>query len=225
MISCGIAMAVFDSRIIHRAIRKLRVRLRRPRPPSGPIDAGLEMRLDEQDIQQVDQEPTDAGSTASGVNPLQVPRPGESQQRASTFSSSASSSQIVKIPYSMLVGSIILGLFVIFFVAIMVLRAVLTTAPILFRFFANILLAGTIIFGIFSYSPTSTDNVIGGGWGSDRGPIVLISNRPVVIPLLSDYVVSTGFVSSRDFLIGLVLLSTIQPVIDQSGDYPSVSRS
>jgi hypothetical protein len=28
--------------------------------------------------------------------------------------------------------------------------------------------------------------------------------RPVVIPLLSDYVVSTGFVSSRDFLIGLV---------------------
>ena len=28
--------------------------------------------------------------------------------------------------------------------------------------------------------------------------------RPVVIPLLSDYVVQAGFVSSRDFLIGLV---------------------
>lgn len=28
--------------------------------------------------------------------------------------------------------------------------------------------------------------------------------RPIVIPLLADYVVAEGFVSSRDFLIGLV---------------------
>ncbi|KAI9888216.1 MAG: hypothetical protein M1814_000960 [Vezdaea aestivalis] len=72
--------------------------------------------------------------------------------------------------------SVIIGFFVVFIVVV-VLRSVLQFKPLLFSFFANMLLAGTIIFG--------------GG--------------PVVIPLLREYVVQEGWVSSRDFLIGLAI--------------------
>ncbi|KAH8661178.1 chromate transporter-domain-containing protein [Ilyonectria robusta] len=73
-----------------------------------------------------------------------------------------------------------LGLIVFFlitFVVIMVLRGVLQIKSLLFSFFANMYLAGTIIFG--------------GG--------------PVVIPLLREYVVGENWVSPRDFLIGLAI--------------------
>ncbi|KAH8670749.1 chromate transporter-domain-containing protein [Ilyonectria robusta] len=73
-----------------------------------------------------------------------------------------------------------LGLIVFFlitFVVIMVLRSLLPIKSLLFSFFANMYLAGTIIFG--------------GG--------------PVVIPLLREYVVAENWVSPRDFLIGLAI--------------------
>jgi chromate transport protein ChrA len=73
-----------------------------------------------------------------------------------------------------------LGIIIFFFVTfivIMVLRGVLPVDLLLFRFFANMYLAGTIIFG--------------GG--------------PVVIPLLREYVVAEDWVSPRDFLIGLAI--------------------
>lgn len=73
-----------------------------------------------------------------------------------------------------------LGIIIFFFVTfiiIMVLRGVLPVKLLLFRFFANMYLAGTIIFG--------------GG--------------PVVIPLLREYVVAEDWVSPRDFLIGLAI--------------------
>ena len=60
----------------------------------------------------------------------------------------------------------------------MVLRGVLDPRPLVFSLFANMYLAGTIIFG--------------GG--------------PVVIPLLRSYVVEPGWVSSRDFLLGLAII-------------------
>ena len=63
------------------------------------------------------------------------------------------------------------------FIIVMVLRAVLHPKTLLFSFFANMYLAGTIIFG--------------GG--------------PVVIPLLREYVVAEGWVSPRDFLMGLAI--------------------
>lgn len=73
-----------------------------------------------------------------------------------------------------------LGIIIFFFVTfivVMVLRGVLPIKSLLFRFFANMYLAGTIIFG--------------GG--------------PVVIPLLREYVVAEDWVSPRDFLIGLAI--------------------
>ncbi|KAK3328089.1 chromate transporter-domain-containing protein [Cercophora scortea] len=77
-------------------------------------------------------------------------------------------------------GTAIIGCFFLSFIVIMVLRssAVLPASPLLYRLFANMYLAGTIIFG--------------GG--------------PVVVPLLREYVVAEGWVSPRDFLIGLALI-------------------
>lgn len=64
------------------------------------------------------------------------------------------------------------------FVAILTTRALAPAAPLGLDIFANMYLAGTIIFG--------------GG--------------PVVIPLLREYVVQPGWVSPRDFLIGLAII-------------------
>jgi chromate transport protein ChrA len=74
-------------------------------------------------------------------------------------------------------GTIILILFVLVFTTIMVLRGTLPHRA-LFSLFSNMFLAGTIIFG--------------GG--------------PVVIPLLREYVVYQGWVSPRDFLLGLAII-------------------
>ncbi|KAI1470853.1 chromate transporter-domain-containing protein [Daldinia caldariorum] len=74
-------------------------------------------------------------------------------------------------------GSAIISAFFVTFIGVMVLRGALSDLPVLYRLFANLYLAGTIIFG--------------GG--------------PVVIPLLREYVVAEGWVSPRDFLIGLAI--------------------
>lgn len=64
------------------------------------------------------------------------------------------------------------------FTVLMALRGSLKARTLAFDLFANEVLAGTIIFG--------------GG--------------PVVIPLLREYVVAPGWVSSRDFLLGLAII-------------------
>ena len=71
-------------------------------------------------------------------------------------------------------GSLVLGAFVATFIAVQVSRSQLDKDYRVFSVFANMYLAGTIIFG--------------GG--------------PVVIPLLREYVVTPGWVQPRDFLIG-----------------------
>lgn len=76
------------------------------------------------------------------------------------------------------VGAAIFIFFFASFIAILVTREKLTAPPLSLDVFANMYLAGTVIFG--------------GG--------------PVVIPLLRSYVVDPGWVSSRDFLIGLAII-------------------
>ncbi|TDL22897.1 chromate ion transporter [Rickenella mellea] len=76
------------------------------------------------------------------------------------------------------VGVVIVVLFFASFITIMVIRGTLHRAPVEFKIFSNLFLAGTIIFG--------------GG--------------PVVIPLLRQYIVAEGWVSSRDFLLGVALI-------------------
>jgi chromate transport protein ChrA len=73
--------------------------------------------------------------------------------------------------------SLVVG-FVISFIVVMVIRGTVNTRGLAFDLFSNMYLAGTIIFG--------------GG--------------PVVIPLLRSYVVDPGWVSPRDFLLGLAII-------------------
>lgn len=75
-------------------------------------------------------------------------------------------------------GLLVLAIFTVSFVVIMVTRSELPREYRPLSLFANMYLAGTIIFG--------------GG--------------PVVIPLLREYVVNPGWVSTRDFLIGLAII-------------------
>ncbi|KAI5262340.1 chromate ion transporter-like protein [Aureobasidium subglaciale] len=72
----------------------------------------------------------------------------------------------------------IIALFLASFALFLTLRGVLSPPPLALNLFTNMYLAGTIIFG--------------GG--------------PVVIPLLREYTVQPGWVSSRDFLIGLAII-------------------
>ncbi|KAI4246615.1 MAG: hypothetical protein L6R42_009856, partial [Xanthoria sp. 1 TBL-2021] len=78
-------------------------------------------------------------------------------------------------------GTILLVLFLLSFITILLLRALLPgIVPRAFSLFSSLYLAGTIIFG--------------GG--------------PVVIPLLREYIVSPGWVSPRDFLLGLAIIQS-----------------
>ena len=80
------------------------------------------------------------------------------------------------------VGLFLIVSFLISFIIVMVLRGVPLPGgkSILYSLFANMYLAGTIIFG--------------GG--------------PVVIPLLREYIVAEGWVSPRDFLVGLAIIQS-----------------
>ncbi|GAB7366310.1 hypothetical protein MBLNU230_g8110t1 [Neophaeotheca triangularis] len=75
------------------------------------------------------------------------------------------------------VGTAVLASFATVFIITMVLRGTQNGLSRAFDVFANLFLAGTIIFG--------------GG--------------PVVIPLLREYIVAEGWVSPRDFLLGLAI--------------------
>lgn len=77
-------------------------------------------------------------------------------------------------------GIFVLGGFVISFATLMVVRSLLKSPSRGTSLFSNLYLAGTIIFG--------------GG--------------PVVIPLLREYIVAEGWVSPRDFLLGLALIQS-----------------
>ncbi|KAL8865556.1 MAG: hypothetical protein Q9174_006827 [Haloplaca sp. 1 TL-2023] len=79
---------------------------------------------------------------------------------------------------SRITGSLLLLIFASSFLAIILVRALVPNLSRLYNLFSSLYLAGTIIFG--------------GG--------------PVVIPLLQQYAVSPGWVSSRDFLLGLAVI-------------------
>lgn len=91
-----------------------------------------------------------------------------------------SDSEPFRVPYGVSVrtGLTVLAIFTVSFIIILVTRSELPQDHRPLSLFANMYLAGTIIFG--------------GG--------------PVVIPLLREYVVSPGWVTPRDFLIGLAII-------------------
>lgn len=139
MVLSGVAMVIYDSRIIHNGLKKIRNKFRRHQEQQ--IELGTDVFPGQtQGIQRVDnpesetsasgvsRRPTDDGDNGSEANPTQE----TPQIRPET----------VMVPYSIAVGLLIFAFFVLSFIIVMVLRGVLNDAPLLFRFFANIYLAG-----------------------------------------------------------------------------------
>ena len=103
--------------------------------------------------------------------------PSNSQRDNITQKNPASSTSDIS-SMSWPLGTTIIAFFFITFILTITLHAVLRHATQAFSLFSSLYLAGTIIFG--------------GG--------------PVVIPLLREYIVSPGWVSPRDFLLGLAII-------------------
>ncbi|KAK5991201.1 putative chromate transport protein [Cladobotryum mycophilum] len=155
MFAAGCATIIHDYRWIHRPVRAIRHRVWRMRTAQiqDESTAREEIQLE-------------TNTSSVGVN-----------QESERESEERVIPQEYRLNFSWKSGTAIIAVFFISFIVIMVLRGVLRGPPLLFRLFANLYLAGTIIFG--------------GG--------------PVVIPLLREYVVAEGWVSPRDFLIGLAI--------------------
>lgn len=120
-----------------------------------------------------------AGSSTDRIMPVEDANEAQSEPRTAPQS-------IETIPVtdtkthniSVKAGLALVAGFLLSFIVVMVIRGTLDARGLAFDLFANMYLAGTIIFG--------------GG--------------PVVIPLLRSYVVDPGWVSPRDFLLGLAII-------------------
>jgi hypothetical protein len=139
MVLSGIAMVVFDSRVIHNGLKKIRNKFRRNQEQQlelGPDSS----QVISQGIQRVDN--PEVETSASGVNQRQATDDAGGSEADSNQTVPRVRAENVIVPYSIKVGLLIFAVFLVIFVVIMVLRGVLTDAPLLFRFFANIYLAG-----------------------------------------------------------------------------------
>lgn len=168
MAAGGIATIVWDLRVLQVTYRRL---LKEPAGDTGAVENDVELEAVDQGSQRgpktaqrrMKADPPAQTNAASTV--LQDPLPATSPHRQS------------KVIKSWKTGAIIVTAFFATFVVVMVCRGLFSGSYRGFDLFANLYLAGTIIFG--------------GG--------------PVVIPLLREYVVAPGWVSPRDFLLGLAI--------------------
>lgn len=171
MITSGISTLVHDMHWLHgpvmaiaNALTSVKNRIRRHQPTSdnGPTVIELShanIASDDTDLTtHPSLPPPNPGPSSAEMEPRIIP-----------------SDRLLR--FSWKTGLCLIGVFFATFIIVMVLRGTRPFKPLLFRFFANMYLAGTIIFG--------------GG--------------PVVIPLLREYVVAENWVSPRDFLIGLAI--------------------
>lgn len=183
MAVAGVATVVYDFRWVHRLLKKMGVgRKRREEEVEEGVELPTRERRDGEEDQvvagpstEVQERPTSRKSNASARDQQAV------TEEPSTVSTEDEPRVIPaerRINMSWKFGLGIIVAFLLSFAIIMVLRGTLPEKPLLYSLFANMYLAGTIIFG--------------GG--------------PVVIPLLREYVVAEGWVSPRDFLIGLALI-------------------
>ncbi|RDH19789.1 hypothetical protein M747DRAFT_342065 [Aspergillus niger ATCC 13496] len=174
MVAGGVTTALWDGWIYQQILRARMAwknRNRQPEPEGDePGSAGREsssMQSPEQGARIEMLRMRKSGAEASPPNSTNIQAP-EGGEAAPAWE------HIIRIR----VGAAILIFFFASFIAILVTRAKLSAPPLSLELFANMYLAGTVIFG--------------GG--------------PVVIPLLRSYVVDPGWVSSRDFLIGLAII-------------------
>jgi hypothetical protein len=155
MVLSGIALVIFDSRIAHRFIRRIKDRFRRPQRQNVELQDNTsettrgEEEHPEVDSIQLDSDNTPPTSLRNRQTATEEETPPESPTRVSA--------QHVVVSYSILTGTIVFLIFISSFIAVMVVRGVVHDASTLFKFFANMYLAGcpssnvtnlgTIIFG------------------------------------------------------------------------------
>lgn len=204
----GLATVVHDYRWLHRPSRALRKLVSRPFSPSqGPTDPEVQDGTGLQNHSPSSTGPDSLPTTAPASQIQEQATLTSSSHAPSRASSQPSNAAEILTPeqlsehdeprvvprertlsMSWKTALAVIVSFFLSFAVVMVLRGVLphdTATPshdatLLYRLFSNMYLAGTIIFG--------------GG--------------PVVIPLLREYVVAEGWVSPRDFLIGLALIQS-----------------
>lgn len=146
MVLSGIALAIFDSRIIHRWLRKIKTWVRKNHREEN-VELGENANSAENESQ--------SGNTQPEPEPIRVDASDESPASVGTrrqhgrqddISEERSMPRVraedVMVPYSILTGSIIFACFIISFIAVMIIRGVVHNLPILFKFFANMYLAG-----------------------------------------------------------------------------------
>lgn len=158
--AAGFAAIIYDFRWLHRLSRFVKNTLIH----SSPSSTGAEDDAIERDSRR---DPSNSITT-----------PEEHEMTSRDESESRTIPQEYRLNFSWKSGAAVITTFLLAFTVVMVLRGVLHSPPMLYKLFANLSLAGTIIFG--------------GG--------------PVVIPLLREYVVAEGWVSPRDFLIGVAII-------------------
>jgi chromate transport protein ChrA len=182
MLLAGCASVTYDYRVLHPAVKRVVGLFKKNKQPS-PEDERVELppitpRDGSQEPEEI-QAPTDASNPTSSMTKRNGP---SSSTPVTEEPKEAHEHRIIPAARTLNIswqfGTVILMAFLLTFIIIMVLRGVLPNRPLLFKLFSNMFLAGTIIFG--------------GG--------------PVVIPLLRSYVVSEGWVSPRDFLLGLAII-------------------
>ncbi|OJJ54851.1 hypothetical protein ASPSYDRAFT_210594 [Aspergillus sydowii CBS 593.65] len=174
MVAGGVATALWDGLVYQQILRAKsawRNRNRQPEPESdapdstGSQDTAASNSAQGPGMEMLRMRKPDAGT---------VPPQSTDTQASEGSQGPPSHDHVIRVR----VGLIIFVSFFASFIAILVARAKISLPPLALELFANMYLAGTVIFG--------------GG--------------PVVIPLLRSYVVDPGWVSSRDFLIGLAII-------------------
>ena len=187
VVGSGVATVLFDYRVFHPAAKAVaglveRIRGSKQREDVVREEEGVEMENRQQQQQQQPPSTSDTRTPDAQLAEEEQQQQQQQQQQASSSASAEDEPRVIprdrQLNMSWKTGLAVVATFLVSFAVVMVLRGVLTDAPLLYRLFANMYLAGTIIFG--------------GG--------------PVVIPLLREYVVAEGWVSARDFLIGLAII-------------------
>lgn len=148
MVLSGIAMMIYDSRILHTVVSRFWARIRHRESCDhrqielGPMaDVGASTPTAQGSAVRIDREGNKLASRADTVPRAESPiEPTE----LSRTPSSRETTQQVGVPYSIRTGLLAFAFFVVSFIVIMVTRGVITSLPSLYRFFANIFLAGTV---------------------------------------------------------------------------------
>ncbi|KAK6430248.1 hypothetical protein LTR95_013597 [Oleoguttula sp. CCFEE 5521] len=163
MVAGGLATVVYDLKLLHRTWRAMRIS--KPKDQRVPEDCELATTAAAESVSPVH-------TTHASSSQKDAPR---SEQTAIPIVSAAPIAAPIHTSWK--VGTAVIAAFFISFTIVMVCRGAIGGTSRGFDLFANLYLAGTIIFG--------------GG--------------PVVIPLLREYIVAQGWVSPRDFLLGLAI--------------------